>query len=103
MREEYLFEEGFLLYECFDEDVYNVIGTVEDTEQWEIHRFYSVMEGALFLREGLKYDRSTGWNKWYIEGDACWQEISKDLYGQLRFKYSRQADNLNPLEDYYLR
>ena len=103
MREEYLFEEGFLLYECFDEDVYNVIGTVEDTEQWEIHRFYSVMEGALFLREGLKYDRSTGWNKWYIEGDDCWQKISKDLYGQLRFKYSRQADNLNPLEDYYLR
>lgn len=103
IREEYLFEEGFLLYECFEEDVYNVIGTTEDAEQWEIHRFYSVMDGKLFLREGLKYDGSTGLNKWYLEGNDRWQEISKDLYGQLRFRYDRQADNLVPLEDYYLR
>ena len=103
IQAEYLFEEGFLLYECFEEDVCNVILTVEDTDWREIHRFYSLIDGELFLREGLKYDGTTGLNKWYLEGDAGWQEISKDLYGQLRFQYDRQADDLVPLEDYYLR
>lgn len=103
IQAEYLFEEGFLLYECFEEDVCNVILTVEDTDWREIHRFYSLIDGELFLREGLKYDGTTGLNKWYLEGDAGWQEISKDLYGQLRFQYDRQADDLVPLEDYYMR
>lgn len=103
IQAEYLFEEGFLLYECVDEDVYNVILTEEDTDRREIHRFYSLIDGELFLREGLKYDGTSGLNKWYIEGDTGWQEISKDLYGQLRFRYDRQADNLVPLEEYYLR
>ena len=58
------------------------------------YRFYPEMvESYVYVGE----------NKWYTIGDSDWVPITKDTYGEILFKYSVQADELKPVDEYYLR
>lgn len=111
LKKEILFEEGFRFYEYSPKDgdgsqiEPNIIGTDEATETGDIKTYYEVNNGVLVLREAIRFDSwaDTGENKWYAIGDGDWVTISKDTYGKILFSYTVQADNLKPIEDYFLR
>lgn len=112
LQNEYLFAEGFRLYEYSPgngdggEILPNILGTDEATENGDIKTYYEVSHGVLVLREAIRFDSGAntgGYNEWYTIGDSDWVPISKDTYGEILFRYSVQADNLQPIEDYYHR
>ena len=55
------------------------------------------------LLDAIKFDNGSGTNKWFTIGDSDWAPMSKDLYGEILFRYKIQTDNLVPIEEYYLQ
>jgi len=102
LQKEYLFEEGFRLYWDSQTDNANIIGTEEITDTGSVNTYYDVAGGELILRDAIRFDSGSGQNQWFTIGDSDWAPTSKDHYGEILFRYEVQADNLNPIEDYYL-
>ena len=111
LQKEILFEEGFRLYQSQWEDENglqtnaNIVGTEDLTDQANVNAYYDVVDGQMVLLDAIKFESWAyyGENKWYAMEDQAWVPITKDRYGEILFKYTVQADNLKPIEEYYLR
>ena len=103
LQKEFLFDEGFRLYWDTETDEANILGTEELTEISNANYYYDIQDGQLILLDAIKFDNGSGINQWFTIGDSDWAPCSKDLYGEILFRYKVQTDNLVPIEEYYLR
>ncbi|MBQ7000748.1 MAG: DUF1311 domain-containing protein [Oscillospiraceae bacterium] len=103
LQKEYLFEEGFRLYWNTETDAANILGTEEMRDTGSANFYYDIQDGQLILLDAIKFDNGSGSNQWFTIGDSDWAPMSKDLYGEILFRYKIQTDNLVPIEEYYLQ
>ena len=103
LQKEFLFDEGFRLYWDTETDEANILGTEEMTDTGSANFYYDIMDGQLILLDAIKFDNGSGINQWFTIGDGDWAPCSKDLYGEILFRYKVQTDNLVPVEEYYLQ
>ena len=114
MEEDYIlarevtFTETANLYEHWDGPTCqpNIVGTweLQENDTVSIETFYDISEGGLLsLRESFKYDGNGGDQKWFTIGDSDWVPISQEVYEERLNCYHGSAENLKPIEDYYLR
>lgn len=103
LQKEFLFDEGFRLYWDTETDEANILGTEEMTDTGSANFYYDLMDGQLILLDAIKFDNGSGINQWFTIGDGDWALCSKDLYGEILFRYKVQTDNLVPIEEYYLQ
>ena len=112
LSKEVLFEESASLYEYWYEGEDgmacqpNIIGIyeLEDNDMVSIDTFYDISEGGILsLRESLKYDGNGADQKWFTIGDDDWVPITEEEYRERINSYHYSAENLKPIEDYYLR